>query len=46
MNRKSRVERILLAILFCTIAERAIAQVNFAPPLEGAITKARSDTLR
>jgi hypothetical protein len=38
MNRKSRVERILLAILFCTIAERAIAQVNFAPPLEGAIT--------
>ena len=29
MNRKSRVERIFLAILFCTIAERAIAQVNF-----------------
>jgi uncharacterized protein len=38
MNRKSRVERIFLAILFCTIAERAIAQVNFElPPLEGAI---------
>ena len=29
---------IFLAILFCTIAERAIAQVNFElPPLEGAI---------
>jgi TPR repeat protein len=38
MNRKSRLERIFLAILFCTIAERAIAQVNFVPPLEGAIT--------
>jgi len=30
---------IFLAILFCTIAERAIAQVNFElPPLEGAIS--------
>src|SRR5436190_11820649 len=38
MNRKSRVERIFLVILFCTIAERSIAQVNFElPPLEGAI---------
>jgi TPR repeat protein len=38
MNRKSRFERIFLAILFCTIAERAIAQVSFErPPLEGAI---------
>jgi exopolysaccharide production negative regulator len=38
MNRKSRVVRISLAILFCMIAERAIAQVNFErPSLEGAI---------
>jgi exopolysaccharide production negative regulator len=38
MNRKSRVVRIYLAILFCMIAVRAIAQVNFElPPLEGAI---------
>ena len=38
MNRKSRLVRIYLAILFCTIAERAIAQVKFEPPpLEGAI---------
>jgi len=38
MNRKSRLVRIYLAILFCMIAERAIAQVNFEPPrLEGAI---------
>src|ERR1700746_2203901 len=37
MNRKC-VERIFFSILFCTIAERAIAQVNFdLPPLEGAI---------
>jgi TPR repeat protein len=31
MNRKWRFERIFLAILFCTIAERAIAQVNMQP---------------
>jgi TPR repeat protein len=38
MNRKSRLVRIYLATLFCMIAERAIAQVNFEPlPLEGAI---------
>jgi hypothetical protein len=40
MNRKSRVMRmIFLAILFCTIAERAIAQIksDVGPPLEGAI---------
>jgi hypothetical protein len=30
MNRKARVTRVFLAILFCMIAERAIAQVNFA----------------
>jgi exopolysaccharide production negative regulator len=36
--QKQTFERIFLAILFCTIAERAIAQVNFElPPLEGAI---------
>ena len=29
---------IFLAIMFCTIAERAVAQENFVPPLEGAIT--------
>jgi hypothetical protein len=32
------MKMIFLAILFCTIAERAIAQVNFElPPLEGAM---------
>jgi len=42
MNRKSRLVRIYLATLFCMIAERAIAQVNFElPPLEGAIRIAR-----
>ena len=41
MNRKSRLVRIYLAILFCMVAERAVAQVKFEPPpLEGAIKMA------
>jgi hypothetical protein len=43
MNRKSRVVRIYLPILFCMIAVRAIAQVNFElPPPKGAIKGRRS----
>jgi hypothetical protein len=52
MNRKSRVVRIFLAILFCTIAGRAIAKIdinsgNFLLPYcKAAISEKRAEDLK